>query len=183
MNKVLGAFLAAAIALGSLALPAAAEESQFPASSGPKLRSEHNALTTSLIGTFASWALFLGGSTAGAYELGAVGFFTLPLGPSLGYFGAGLQGRGWGGFTLRALGLAGVIVGWALAWDEGDSTAIYASFFGGAALVLGSTIYDLATIRRAVRRRNDRIRGASLNVAPVLAPKSKTVGLTLQLGF
>ena len=184
MNKVLGAFLAAAVVLGPLALPAAAEEGQFSSSSGLKLRSEHNALSASLIGTSCSWGLMLVASAAGAYELGAVGFFALPVGPSLGYFGAGLQGRAWGGLLLRALGLAGVVGGLALALeDEAGSAAVYAAFFGGAALVVGSTIYDLATVRRAVRKRNERIRGASLNVAPVLSPKSKTVGLSLQLGW
>ncbi len=183
MGKM-GALLAASVVLGSLALPAAAEESQASVPSGLNIRSENKAMTTSLIGTFATWGLMVGAWSAGAYELGAVGFFALPVGPSLGYFSTGLKGRAWGGLAIRALGLAGVIGGFALAWDDdGDNAGPAALFFGGGALVVGSTIYDLATLKKAVRKRNGRIQGASLNVAPVLAPKSKTVGLSLQLGF
>jgi hypothetical protein len=54
---------------------------------------------------------------------------------------------------------------------------------GGGAVFLFSTFYDMAKIRKAVRTRTSKYRGASLNIAPVLSPKSKTVGLSLQLGF
>jgi len=183
MKKVIGAFLAAGLMLGSLALPAAADESQIPTPPGLKIRSESRAFSASLTGTLVSWGLMFFASAAGAYDLGSVGLVALPLGPSLGYFGAGLTGRAIGGTVIRALGLAAVVGGAYLAWEDETLTLGGIGFFGGAALVLGSTIYDLATVKRAVRKRNSRIQGTSLNVAPVVAPKSKTVGLSLQLAF
>ena len=84
---------------------------------------------------------------------------------------------------VRLVGLGGLVGGGAMLWeDENERLGIALMIVGGSTFVV-STISDIIGVRRAVRKCNNRVQGLSLSVAPVLAPKSKTVGLSLQLDF
>lgn len=182
--KTTGVLLSACLILGSLVLPASAQESRGLASPGIKPKSESTALALSLVGTLVPYGLIAWGSTGYSdYTPGLIGYLTLPVGPSLGYFYAEAAGRGFAGIGIRFVGLAAFLFGAFIAADEGDSALAGVLTIGGGLTVIGSTIFDLTNLNKAVRKRNLKAAGKSLNVAPVLAPRSKTVGLTLQLGF
>jgi hypothetical protein len=184
MKKTIGIFIAAALMFSSLALPSMSQESQVPAKPEIKLKSEGAAFALALAGTLLPWGLVaLAFPSDNNDSLIGLSFLACSLGPSPGYFYAGLPGRAWGGIGIRALGLGAFLVGVAIAWDEGDEILPTALVIGGVVVYVGSTIFDLAGVTKAVRKNNARAGRASLNVVPVLSPKSKTVGLSVQLAF
>jgi len=81
----------------------------------------------------------------------------LVVGPSLGYFYAGQRGRAWRGLGLRILGYGALFGAVAASWDcygDGDECRAGAALaVVGSAMTLGSAIYDIASVRGAVRRR------------------------------
>jgi hypothetical protein len=101
----------------------------------------------------------------------------------LGYYYGDLSGRGLKGVGVRAIGLAGMIGGYLIGAGEGFSPLGMPLIICGCGVYVFSTLYDMAKIRQAVRERNSRIQKASLNIVPILAPKSRAFGLSLQLGF
>lgn len=92
------------------------------------------------------------------------------LGPSLGYMNSGRAGHGWAMFGLRT----GVLLGATAAafgmcgWDcsSGEAGGATAIALAGAGLVVGSAIYDIATIRRSVRERNRARQRVSASLLP-----------------
>jgi len=50
-------------------------------------------------------------------------------------------------------------------------------------MTLGSAIYDIASVRGAVRRRNEAAEGRSVRVAPMYSSRRHTVGVSVQLTF
>ncbi len=113
----------------------------------------------------------------------------LIVGPSLGYFHAGMPGRAWSGIGLRVLGIGGMVSSFAICgWDCGPGESAYdiawAVFIGSGGLVVGSVIYDLAVIKRDVRRHNAGLLASrSLSVRPVYLQNLRTFGAGLQLRF
>lgn len=99
-------------------------------------------------------------------------------GPSLGVFYGGCWGRGLLTTGLRfGLCLAGALA----ALDSDDFGGVFSLWLGG---MTATTIWDLATTRRAVRKRNQRIaarQGLRLDVAPLVLRKG--AGLKLQVSF
>jgi hypothetical protein len=187
MMRKMGALLAAGLISITLVLPLRAQESperRDETRPAVKLKSEKTALLLSLFGTLGSYGLIA--IAASADEASALGYLGLTgsfVGPSLGYFYGGLAGRGLSGAMARLAGMGGVVGGFAMLWeDENERLGIALMIVGGSTVIV-STVSDIIGVRRAVRKRNNRVQGLSLNVAPVIVPKSKTVGLTLQLGF
>jgi hypothetical protein len=184
MKKTIGFFIAAVLMFSSLALPSLSQESQAQAKPEIKLKSEGAALALALAGTLLPWGLAaLAASNDQDGSLAWLGLLAYPLGPSLGYFYAGSSEQALGGIGIRALGVGAFLAGIAIAWDEGDQILPAALVIGGGVVYVASTIYDLAGVTKAVRKNNARAGRASLNVVPVLSPKSKTVGLSVQLAF
>jgi len=159
--------------------------------------SESGAFGRSLLGTLIpvglGWAMMasaydnsgLDENTA-AGTVGALSFTAgLLVGPSLGYFYAGQSGRAWRGVGLRVLGLGAAVVAAAASWDcygdECDTAGVVALL--GSAVTLGSAIYDIATVRGAVRRSNDEARGVSVSVAPTYSSRRHAAGVSVQLKF
>ncbi len=140
------------------------------------LPSENTALMLSALGTFAAvasiWApaagrdwLFLG---------------TLTIGPSLGFFYGGCWGRGLVSAGLRFGGTVAVVAV-ALANDEEDLSALGLAWVGAMAV---SAVYDIATVKKAVRRQNARRmarRGVQVGVSPFAL--SKGGGVSVSLSF
>jgi hypothetical protein len=188
LKKGAGVLPATFLMLSLLVAPSRAQEGQDQPNADVKLKSESTAVMLSAVGTLVPLALASLRSSSPRHESDAsdaVLAVSMLVGPSLGYFYAGLVGRGFGGLGVRAIGLAGLIGGLSLLLDDMNKKPALGVplLLAGGVLFFGSMFYDLAKVRKAVRRHNSRLQGVSLNVAPVLAPKSKTVGLSLQLGF
>lgn len=186
--RKMGALIAAGLIATSLAPPLRAQESpesQVDARPAVKLKSEKTALFLSLFGTLGSYGLVaVAAYVSEAEALGYLGGAGGLAGPSLGYFYGGQGGRGSSGIMIRMAGIGGAVGGFALALEEDGNEGLgLALILAGGSTFVVSTISDIVGVKKAVRKRNSRIQGASLNVAPLLAPKSKTLGLTLQLGF
>ncbi|HMG54070.1 MAG TPA: PEGA domain-containing protein [Kofleriaceae bacterium] len=118
-------------------------------STGPL--SESTALQLSIEGTAASWAVVLvarATDQSGSDALVAVGAAGTLFAPSFGqWYAREVQPAGLG---LRLVGLATGILSYSL--NPSDTRT--ALLFGGGALYAAGTVYDIATIPRAVRRHN-----------------------------
>jgi hypothetical protein len=110
---------------------------------------------------------------------GYVALGGLALGPSLGFFYGGCWGRGMLTACLR-LGATYAAVAIALS-DRGAGPALAYGWLGGMA---ASAILDMATVGRAVRRRNQALltrRGLNVDLSPVAVPKGG--GVQVRLSF
>ena len=167
-----------------------------PARAQAQRPSESVALNRSLWGTIVPIGLGLAMAASagnegpnGSGEIGALGFmaFTggLVVGPSLGYFYAGERGRAWRGLGLRILGYGALFGAVAASWDcYGDECRAGAALaVVGSAMTLGSAIYDIASVRGAVRRRNEAAEGRSVRVAPMYSSRRHTAGVSVRLTF
>jgi len=167
-----------------------------PARAQAQRPSESVALNRSLWGTIVPIGLGLAMAASsgnegpnGNAEIGALGFvsFTggLVVGPSLGYFYAGQPGRAWLGVGLRTLGFGGLIAAVAASWDcyGAECAKARAAAAVGSALTLGWVIYDIATVRGAVRRHNEVAQGVSVRVAPTYSSRRHAAGVSVQLTF
>lgn len=165
-----------------------------PARAPAQLPSESAAFGRSLWGTIVpvSVGLVIGAGNEGPNgnaETGALGFlaFTggLVVGPSLGYFYAGERGRAWRGLGLRVLGFGALIGAAAASWGcyGNECKTAGAVALVGSVMTLGSGVYDIATVRGAVRRRNEHAQGVSINVEPTYSSRQRAAGIALQLTF
>jgi hypothetical protein len=116
------------------------------------------------------------------FLLGAGG---LLLGPAIGDWTGGLVGRGFAGFGLRTLSLfGGLAASFAICpWDCGGNSP-EASTAGkvaiaGLGLATGLAIWDLATVRGAVRRN----RAHRVTVMPTYIPSARAPGLAVRVMF
>ncbi len=180
-RKAAGALLVTCLMLGSLALPCMAQEDQPQPLPEVKLKSENTALLLSLFGTLVPYGLVAlspqdRGLVVTCLAAGLVG-------PSVGYVYGGMARRGLAAILTRLAGAGGLLGGFALLWGEGSGEFGIGLMIVGGCTVIASTLGDIAGVKRAVREHNRKVQGLSLNVAPILVPKSKTVGLSLQLGF
>lgn len=117
--------------------------------------------------------------------------FTVPgliVGPSLGYFHAGLRGRAWTGIGLRTLAMGGVVSSFVICgWDCGPGddgyTPAWIVFLSSSGLLVGSAIYDIATVKGTVRQRYAQRRESRWSVSPVYYAQSSAIGLRLRIGL
>lgn len=142
----------------------------------PQLLSEKTALSRSLTGTLVPTVTIV---------LAVPG---LIIGPSLGYFYAGLPRRAWTGIGLRFAGIGGMVSSFAICgWDCGPGDDSYdlawVVFISGAALTAGSAVYDIATVEGAVRRKNEALLSASMRIVPAYFADAKAVGLKVEFFF
>jgi hypothetical protein len=141
------------------------------------LASPKRAFTRSMLGTFVPLPTIV---------------FTVPglvVGPSLGYFHAGMNGRAWTGIGIRAVGVGGMLSSFAICgWDCGPGDKNYdiawAVFIGSGGIVVGSAIYDLATMKGRIRKHNAALLAPkSLSFRPVYYSNMRAFGAGLQLRF
>jgi len=169
------------------------EESQTK----PGLKSETKAFNLSFFGTLIPVGLGVG---LGAVSLATdksergVAFLSVAsagivIGPSLGYFYAGKSGRGLATAGLRFLLIPGVFLASfaTCGWDcgEGDSgyDAAWVILIVGEALVVVSAVYDIATVKKAVRKKNQAWGDKNWMIAPKYFAESQTAGVELQFRF
>jgi len=154
-------------------LPVDARSAGFP--------SERTAFTLSLATTLASWGLLLGAwRTVSGGSSGIVLTAGIMVGPSFGSFYGGLWGRGllWTGLRL---GVSALALSYSRNHDEEDNTNLNVLML---VTLVGSSIYECATVKSAVRKHNAaRLarRGTNLALAPFLLPNG--AGLQVRLGF
>ena len=168
----------ALFALGLVVSPVAGQEQPAGQARWPSdfdyrgLPSESMAVALSLIGT--------AGAVASLYsDNGWVALAGSSLGPSLGFMYGGCWGRGLITSALR-LGATIAVVLYSVEHDEAGPGLGY-GWIGGMAL---SAIIDVATVRKAVRKHNNRLlarRGLNIGVAPFALPKG--AGVQVRLSF
>lgn len=151
-------------------------DSIHPDSPTPELKSENTALAYSLTGTL---------MPIGTIILAGPG---LIVGPSLGYFYAGMPGRAWSGIGLRILGVGGmassfIICGWDCGPGQSGYNEAWAVFLASAGIVTVSAVYDIATVKAAVRKRNDSFMKLADTVTPVYFAESRAFGVKLVYHF
>jgi hypothetical protein len=111
------------------------------------------------------------------------GMIALPFGPSLGLFYAGAVNRGITGIGLRLAGMGVMYGAVVLAFDSSSAGPALLFGLGGAALVFVSSLADISAAGRYVRRRNEEIRQKTLDIAPVISPASRMIGIQIRLSF
>lgn len=152
------------------------------------LPKEKTAYNLSLWGTLGSYGLLLVYAAAAGEEegstitsvLGWVGVAGIMIGPSLGNFYGGLWGRGLLLTGLR-VGTTVAMMAYTMYNDESDNTAVAVLWMS---TLIGSAIYECATVKSAVRKHNaERLAKHNLKVAvaPFLARRG--AGLSVQLSF
>ena len=156
---------------------------------GKKLPSENTAFLCSLIGTVVpvGYGLLARGVSGGSSGYGNgslyVAWLGALVGPSLGYIYGGRAGRGFLSIGFRAAVItimAAIMMGYDEPWDN--------PFVGltGVGIFAGSALFDLISVKRAVRNHNDAVRarkGMSVSVAPFVLRREKCAGLNIGLSF
>lgn len=164
-----------------------AEESQTK----PGLKSETKAFNLSFFGTLIP--VGLGAASLAVDRSGVATLVLVPIGiiigPSLGYFYAGKSGRGLATAGLRFLLIPGVALASfaTCGWDcgEGDSgyDAAWIILIVGEALVVASAVYDIATVKKAVRKRNLAWGDKNWIIAPKYFAESGAGGVEIKIKF
>lgn len=147
-----------------------------PNQKNPLLKSENKAFNLSLWCTVLPTLTLIGSP------------FGLIAGPSIGYFYGGVPGRGWFGIGIRTVGVGGMISSFAICgWDCGPGDSNYGLawlvFGTGGAIVLGDIIYDLATVKKAVRKHNRSLQKTGWMLVPVYLGEHNAGGLQLRVTF
>lgn len=153
------------------------------------LPKEKTAYNLSLWGTLGSYGLLLayaaassaeGGGSTIASVLGYACLAGIMIGPSLGNFYGGLWGRGLLLTGLR-VGASVAAIAYSMYYDESDNTVVAVLWLG---TLIGSTIYECATVKSAVRKHNAaRLAKRNLKLAVAPFPLRKGAGLSVQLSF
>ena len=152
------------------------------------LKSENAALALSALGTLIPVAL--GVATVGASEgpdgsllPGIMIISGILVGPSLGYFYGGLPWRGLASIGLRVGGTVAVGAAIAISWDNPDNSSAEMLAWSGAALLVGSMVYDIASVKRTIRKHNRSLGGKALIVTPAYFAISGAPGIRMQIKF
>lgn len=116
-----------------------------------------------------------------------VGWAGMILGPSVGYFYGGRPGRAFLGSGIR-LGLtagtvAGMIAICPIFCSDKENTWTWVVFIGGHSLLAASAIYDIATVKKAVRMHNEKLHQTGWLLSPKYFADHKAGGLELQITF
>jgi hypothetical protein len=183
----LGILAAACLVACLLAAPLTAQDDAGAQASSPVtaeslgLPKEKTAFTLSLTGALVSFAAATGDAPSEiSSALGIAAVAGIMIGPSLGCFYGGCWGRGLLMTGLR-VGVSVAAIAYSLENDEADNTAVGVLWLS---TLIGSAIYECATVKAAVRKRNaGRLakQGVKLDVAPFLARRG--AGLSVQLSF
>ncbi len=185
--------LGLAVASSAVAQPALAPPSPTSAPARPRPKSPATAWTISTVATAASIGLTV------THEATLVpGLIGLTISPTLGHWYAG-SGDGWN-LLVRAGASVAFVKGYIVMSGIMPSDCDYVpgatppfqncverphplryklAFFGGGALLLGSTIWSIVTSPRAARRWNEK---QALSIGPMVAPASSGGSLGVVVG-
>lgn len=163
------------------------EESQTK----PGLKSETKAFNLSFFGTLIPvglGALSLTADKSGV-AFASVAAAGIVIGPSLGYFYAGKSGRGLATAGLRFLLIPGVALasfatcGWDCGPGDSGYDAAWMILIAGEALVVASAVYDIATVKKAVRKKNQALGEKSWMMAPKYFAEAGAGGVEIKIKF
>jgi hypothetical protein len=151
-------------------------DSISPDSVSPKLKSEGTALAYSLVATLAPAATI---------------YFAIPgliIGPSAGYFYAGLSNRAWQGISFRLVGVGGMFVAYGMCgWNCGPGDSEYGMsqiiFYSSAGVILVSAVYDIAAVSTVVHKHNAALMKLGNTIAPIYFADSGAFGLKVNFRF
>jgi len=150
------------------------------------LPKENTAFSLSLTGTLASWGLAMLVSSAAAAgdpsasALANAALAGIMIGPSLGCFYGDCWGRGLLMTGLR-VGVSVAVFGYSRKNREISSEAGLVLWMS---TLIGSTIYECATVKSAVRKHNAaRLAKQNLKLAVAPFPVRRGAGLSVQLSF
>ena len=156
-----------------------------------KQKSETKAFNLSFFGTLIP--VGLGAASLAVDRSGVATLVLVPtgivVGPSLGYIYAGKSGRGLATAGLRFLLIPGVFLASfaTCGWDcgEGDSgyDAAWMILIVGEALVVASAVYDIATVKKAVRKKNQSLGKKNWMIMPKYFSKSGAGGVEIKIKF
>lgn len=154
----------------------------------PQYKSPETAAGISLLGTAVPVGLMVMASSNSNGDSDAAGLVMLGLvgsifGPGLGHSYAGDSGRFWRGAGWRTVGWTSLFVAVAISWDNTDSSGAGFLAVGGAAIVVVSTIRDIAMASDSANRYNQRFEPRKVTMMPMWSPRDNSVGLGVSLGF
>ena len=111
------------------------------------------------------------------------------VGPSVGYWSAGLTGRGWRGLGIRT-GVAVLafvpafgICGWNCSVDDDSYDLAWAVIATGAGVGLFSAVHDLSSMKSNIRQHRDRRNDRDAILIPIYDPANRAVGVRASLPF
>jgi hypothetical protein len=111
------------------------------------------------------------------------------VGPAIGYWSAGMSGRGWktlglrtGLFLLSFIPAFG-ICGWNCTVGDPEYDLAWAVIATGAGLGAASAVYDLARMKRNVREHRVRQTAPSVGITPTYIPRTHALGMRVSMVF
>jgi hypothetical protein len=117
-------------------------------------------------------------------------YLTVPgliVGPSLGYFYAGMSGRALIGIGIRTVAVGGIIavlgIGLSDNIDSEDEPYIAALGFGSILLLVVDVVHDISVVKSHVRKRNAKLQESGWRISPQYFSESQTVGLNISYSF
>lgn len=157
----------------------------------PRGRSPQSALTIGLAATLipATAGMFMWSANRDPSEAALVIAGGVILGPAIGYWSAGMSGRGWKSLALRAglalgsLASGMAICGWSCTVGDANYDLAWAGVATGSGLGALSAWYDLARVKPNVREHNDRQATQRIAFTPTYVPRSRTWGLRVGVMF
>ena len=158
----------------------------------PGLKSETKAFHLSFLSTIIPATVGIGLAVTDekveeqAVAGGAVFSFGIIVGPSVGYIYGGRSGRGWAGVGIRSALIVGtVLLAAATAGDGeiggGEAPAIIV--LGGVTAATIVAIIDIATVKKAVRKRNQELGEKNWMMAPKYFARSRAGGVEIKVKF
>jgi len=151
-------------------------------------RDPHRAMWTSLAVTAIPIAVGAVLATGSSGQGGGIAFMGIWFGPAVGYWTNGIASRSVPGLLIRTGGALIVAVGQIAPVAFPAETTTHSSDGGanalvwcGTVLVLGSAIYDIATVDRKVREHEKTL--SSLTIAPLFSAKGRSAGLQVAFRF
>jgi hypothetical protein len=152
----------------------------FPTSAQQPDSAEVDTARTPVSTQYKSPGRALGYSLGGTVLLAPAFGAGLLIGPSFGHFYAGNGKQATYGILIRGGGAAVGLTGWGMILESSESAFTLMTI--GLAIIVGSAIYDIATVGQAARQYNE-THGLTAQVTPTVGPRGEQVGLSLHVSF
>jgi len=145
-------------------------------------------ITFTVIPAVVGTMIYSGNGDTGAGSV--LAFAGVVAGPATGYWYGHVGGKSWSGMVIRTGGIVLAAAGLAARRNNcgavsvdcmSTTNPVNAALVGGSLLVLGSAIYDMATVGRKVSAHNAAMLNAS--IVPIFQPSRRRVGLEVVVGF
>jgi hypothetical protein len=186
MKKVTGLILTMVLLLSS---QGRAQEDMDIRPLSPGSASTYSLLGTLIPGALCAASLVMAGSEENSGEdnteaiMFMTGFVGLWFGPGIGYLYAHHPWGFWRGALIRIGGTGAMIASIAVSWDDPDASGGWGLFLGGAAIIVGSAIFDIGQAGKEAENYNRKMGYSKVDISPVYLQEEKTLGLGLSIKF